>query len=139
MSPALQELRAIIVEHRTQFSNDIVEASRAAPQAPNAGPVYSKQDTLQMVHGFFELLLAALDGRDKEMREMYLDVVMPSLRDAGTPAGQMIGGSAIVLFLITANVSARLSNESRSEAVSWLSTYLGTFLGEVNDIWSERS
>jgi hypothetical protein len=126
MTPALAELRDLIVTHRDAFTRDIVATT---PE---------KEQTTQMVHGFFELLIAALEGREKEIRDMFVEVVMPSLRDAGTPARMMIGGSARVLLVMMGQLSARLSDASRPEAIAWLAAYFGDHLAEMTAVWTEK-
>jgi hypothetical protein len=126
MTPALAELRSLIVTHREEFTREIVDGTPA------------KEQTAQMVHGFFELLLAALDGREKEIRDMFIEVVMPSLRDAGTPAPMMIGGSARVLLVMMGRLASRLSDASRGEAIVWLAAYFGDHLGEMTAVWTEK-
>jgi hypothetical protein len=100
MADFSNELLALLEQNKESFTDYIVNMSTAPVPGAAAIP---KSDLQQMVGGFFSLIREGILGEGRELRDMYISVVFPGLRDTGAPAKDTIAGTAQVLLHVFAD------------------------------------
>ena len=135
VEPFQNELLEVLAAQQPALTDFIVDV----PALPVPGGVaFAKDELRQMVSGFFALLREALEGRTREIREMYVSTVFPGLRDSGTEARMMIAGSARTLFHVQHELVTRVSEANRARARDLLTAYFSDYLGDMAAVWAAK-
>ncbi len=127
-------LKQVVESRRQQFIERYVAESQK--QSTPEQPAYPPEALTQMLHGFYSMLVEAIDGGATTTRTTYLETIMPTLRDSGVPARMMIGGSAVVLIKMTLDLASHLPEPLRLEGGDWLADWFGNYLGEIGELWA---
>ena len=130
------ELENLLRDQQQTLTDALVQA-QMAPPVPGMRAM-GPDEIRQMVAGFFMLVREALGDGPTMVRNMYLNEVLPGLRDAGTPLGTMMGGSARFFFHTLLELVPRVSEANRAEARNWLVEFFSAFLGDAADVWQRR-
>ncbi len=129
------ELAEVIAQRRGPFLKQIIDDTQKTPPPPGQEP-YPPEAIEQFVNGFFNVILEALEGRSQETRQFVMTTMFPAMRDSGTAADLMIGGSARVLIALAIDIVDGIKPEHRSEARGWICQVLGDYLGDMAAVWA---
>jgi hypothetical protein len=133
MSDFKNELLTLLEQHKESFTDYIVTLS--GPPIPGAVAI-PEVDLRQMVGGFFMLVREGIEGKGRELRDMYVSVVFPGLRDSGADASSIVGGTARVLLHIYAELLSRVSADHRKQAQELLNQFFSEYVGEMAAVWA---
>jgi hypothetical protein len=130
-----RELLDVLAHQEEALTDYVLHVNRDSMPLPG-GVRYSPDDVRQMVKGFWHLLREGITGTGRELREVYKTTVFPGLRDSGTPARQMLTGSARVLFHVAWELVSRVSEKERGPAQEFLIAFFSEHLGDIADVWA---
>jgi hypothetical protein len=130
-----QELLDVLAQQEEALTDYVLKVNRDNMPLPG-GVHYSAEDLRQMVKGFWHLVREGIAGTGRELREVYKMTVFPGLRDSGTPARQMVTGSARVLFHVAWELVSRISEKERAPAQEWLIAFFSDHLGDMAEVWA---
>jgi hypothetical protein len=88
---------------------------------------YSVDDLVQMTDGFIAMMAESLEGRSTEIRDTYVNSVIPGILAQGQPLASFVGQITMNCVLIYNELIPYVSSEHREKAgwflINWMVQY----------------
>jgi hypothetical protein len=98
---------------------------------------YSLEDTRQMMRGGIAILESELSGTGAEMREGYLQSILPGLHEKGLKPESSAAVTLLAAMRIYHLVLLRISSEHREKAGDFLWSTYGKYMSDLVRVWFE--
>ncbi len=113
----------LLRQRREEIARDITARLTAQEAAPGREGAITPERVEQMVLACFPLVAEALEG-GSEIRDMYLDTIVPGIVSGGTAHHELLHGNYRAWMYIMADLIARLPAEYRGSAGLWLADFI---------------
>lgn len=126
MEPWMAEFFAVWQKHRIEIAQLMLEAIETNPLVPVKG--YSLDDALQIFDGVFAMMQEELTQAGTDVRDTYMNVVIPGLLAQGQPLAALVGQATMNAVLIDAFLTPKAKKKYRTE----ISRYIAKFYMKLN-------
>ena len=89
---------------------------RAVALRPAGAPEYDRDTIEQLIHGFEQLMLEALDDTGNDTRRLFLETAVPAVVAAGETPATIARGIATFASLLTAVTAPKMPRTSPSSS-----------------------
>lgn len=126
MEAWVDELICVWQNNRVEIAQLMLEAVETNPWIPVKG--YRIEDVLQIFDGVLAMMQEELLQTGTEVRDTYMNVVIPGLLAQGQPLDALVGQATMNAVLINALISSKAKEQYRSH----IARYVATFYARLN-------
>ena len=107
----------------------IAEAVRDSVQRNTFMPVkgYTVDDLLQMVDGVTAMIREELEGTGSDVRDTYMNAVIPGLLAQGEPLSGMVGQTTMNAVVVHGLIAPQASEKHRDQISTFLTNWYSKF------------
>jgi hypothetical protein len=112
---------------------DVAQACLRGLQRNPEVPVknYTLDDILQMTEGFIAMITESLNGHSSDIRDTYMDSVIPGIFAQGQPMAALVGQMTMNAVLVFNEIIPSVSATHRDEAAIWLTNWYVKFNADI--------
>ena len=137
-TPVRQKLAAHLRTRRDAYVKLAFDEVR--PSADPNVPGLTLRDVEQMIDGFIALVVEGLVGESREVRELYLDTVIPGLVAGGhTTTARLAADVAQFGISVSLDAVGALPESDRAEGGRWIAKFFHEYIHDLIVVGEEVS
>jgi len=132
MEPWAREFLDIWQARKLRIAEVVLEACQQNEDLPVRS--YSLEDMVQIFEGFIAMISEALEGKSSDIRDTYMNSVIPGLLAQGQPLSGVVGQVTMNAVLVYNEIVPHASEAHRAQIATYLTNWYVKFNADIVQI-----